>query len=109
MPFLEIPVTRNHRQLARWINQQSLVDARGRRVVAHVASVKTSTDRLITGARFRIPGRGRRGLLLEIWPADVQPFLAATKERLYSHESSETYRRHAEARTWVAQHLRRLP
>jgi len=97
---LKLPPTRNHRQLAAWINAQKLVDERGRPVVARVEHVKTSTDGRVAGTRFRRVGKGRQGLLLEIWRS-------APEERLYRHESSETYRKHAEARAWVEQHLRK--
>lgn len=103
---MKIPPTRNHRQLAKWINEHKLVDDRGRSVCARVECVKTSTDGRVAGTRFRRVGKGRQGLVLEIWPADAKP-LARPEERLYHHESSETYRRHDEARAWVEQNLRR--
>ena len=102
---MKIPPTRNHRQLANWINAHGLVDESGHPVCARVERVTTSTDTRVAGTRFRRVGRGRQGLLLEIWPvgADIwRPEL-----RLYRHESSETYRRHAEARDWVEQNLSR--
>ncbi len=102
---LKIPPTRNHRQLANWINEHQLVDDRGRRVCAKVERWRTSTDRKI--GRLRWPGKGRQGLLLEIWLADPPSTLPYTERRLYRHESSETYRRHSEAREWVEKNLRR--
>jgi hypothetical protein len=104
---LTLPPTRNHRQLADWINAQKLVDARGRPVAARVDRVTTSTDTRVAGKRFRRVGRGRKGLLLEIWLREDLGRLAPDDRRLYRHESSETYRRHDEARTWVEQNLRR--
>jgi hypothetical protein len=101
--------TRNHRQLANWINQQKLVDNRGRPVVARIERVTTNTDSRIAGTRFRRVGRGRSGLVLEIWPAHAKLVMPHPEERLYRHESSETYRRHDEARAWVEQNLRRKP
>ena len=101
---LALPPTRNHRQLANWINAHKLVDERGRQVCARVDRVTTNTDGRVAGTRFRRIGKGRSGLLLEIWPVGVSPF--ATDGRLYRHESSETYRKHAEARAWVEQNLR---
>lgn len=98
-----LPPTRNHRQLASWINAHKLVDDRGRPVVARVDRVRTSTDSRVAGTRFRRVGRGRQGLVLEIWLADVSTFDPTAK--LYRHESSETYRRHGEARAWIEQHL----
>lgn len=102
---MTLPPTRNHRQLADWINAHKLVDERGRLVAARVERVKTNTDGRVAGTRFRRVGKGRQGLLLEIWPIGASPF--RPEERLYRHESSETYRRHDEARAWVEHHLRR--
>ena len=104
MKRLTIPLTRNHRQLANWINEHALVDDRGRPVCARVEGVKTSTDSRVAGTRFRRTGKGRWGLRLEIWPIDVSPL--RLEQRLFTHTSSETYRKHAEARAWVEQHLR---
>ena len=100
---LKLPPTRNHRQLANWINEHKLVDDRGRQVAARIERVKTSTDRRVVGTRFRRVGKGRQGLRLEIWLAGFSLF--QPEARLYRHESSETYRRHDEARAWVEQHL----
>jgi len=100
-----LPPTRNHRQLAQWINEQHLVDDRGRTVEARAAKITTNTDTHVAGTRFRRVGSGRQGLLLEIWPVGSSHLDPA--DRLYRHESSETYRRHAEAREWVEQNLRR--
>ena len=102
---VKLPPTRNHRQLANWINQQQLIDDRGRSVTAHVTRIMTSTDSRVAGTRFRRSGKGRQGLLLEIWPIGVS--MLRPDARLYRHESSETYRTHAEARVWVEQNLRR--
>ena len=102
---VKLPPTRNHRQLANWINQQQLIDDRGRAVTAHVTRVKTCTDSRVVGTRFRRIGQGRQGLLLEIWPIGASTL--RPDERLYRHESSETYRKHDEARAWVEQNLRR--
>ena len=102
---MKLPPTRNHRQLANWINAHKLVDDRGRLVRALVQCVKTNTDSRVAGTRFRRIGKGRPGLLLEIWPIGDSPF--KPEELLYRHESSETYRRHDEARAWVEQNLRR--
>ena len=104
---VKLPPTRNHRQLAAWINTHGLVNARGRQVLARVDRVKTNTDGRVAGTRFRRIGKGRQGLLLEIWPIGVSLF--RPEERLYRHESSETYRKHDEARAWVEQNLRRKP
>lgn len=109
---MQIPPTRNHHQLARWVNERGLVDDQGRAVVARVERVTTSTDTKVAGTRFRRPGRGRRGLVLKIWLARVpesqsQVWPQSVREALlFSHESSETYRRHAEARAWIEQNLR---
>ncbi len=103
---MTLPPTSNHRQLARWINEHKLVDGRGRPVVARVDRVTTSTDTRVAGTRFRRVGRGRRGLLLEIRLVEIPSYLPREEARLYRHESSETYRRHAEARAWVVQNLR---
>jgi hypothetical protein len=106
-PRLVLPPTRNHRQLADWINTQQIVDSLGRPVAARVDRVTTSTDSRVAGTRFRRIGKGRTGLVLEIWPAHAK-ILSRPEERLYRHASSETYRRHSEARTWIEQNLRRL-
>ena len=95
-PHLKLPPTRNHRQLAAWINEQKLVDESGRPVAASVDRVRTNTDRKIPGTRLRSPGKGRVGLSLEIWPVGAETW--RVEQRLYRHESSETYRRHSEAR-----------
>lgn len=99
-----LPLTRNHRQLASWINKHDLVDAEGNAVCARLYQITTSTDTRVAGTRFRRIGRGRKGLVLEIWLSDASTLDPTAK--LYRHESSETYRRHGEARTWIEQHLR---
>jgi hypothetical protein len=116
---LEVPPTRTHRQLAAWINAENLTDSKGRRVVATVEKTKTNTDGRIAGTRFLRKGRGRRGLKLEIWPRrkDGSPLVEFRTEplcqhlpatRLYEHDTSQTYRRHDEARRWVSRNLRRV-
>ena len=44
--------------------------------------------------------------MLEIWltekPPEYLPYEEARQYRLYRHESSETYRRHSEARAWIS-------
>ena len=102
---VKLPPTRNHRQLANWINAHKLVDDRGRTVAARVACVATNTDGRVADTRFRRVGKGRQGLLLEIWPIGVSQF--SPEGCLYRHEASETYRRHDEARAWVEQNLRK--
>ena len=77
-------------------------------MVARIDRITTSTDARVAGTRFRRVGRGRQGLLLEIWLVAVPSRLPMEKARLYRHESSETYRRHSEARTWIEQNLRRV-
>lgn len=104
---LKLPPTRNHRQLADWINAQKLVDDHGRPVVARVTRVRTNTDSRVAGTRFRRVGKGRQGLLLEIWPVGVGISPFQQQAGLYHHDSSETYRKHFEARAWVEQNLRR--
>ena len=104
---LKLPPTRNHRQLAKWINAHKLVDDRGRPVIARVDRITTNTDTRVAGTRFRRVGRGRKGLLLEIWLVEIPSYLPREEARLFHHESSQTYRRHSEARAWIAQHLRR--
>ncbi len=105
MTRLVLPPTRNHRQLANWINANKLVDHHGRPVAARVDRIRTSTDQKIPGTRLRRPGKGRHGLLLEIWPIGAETWKPDLQ--LFRHESSETYRRHDEARSWVEQNLRR--
>ena len=104
---MKLPPTRNHHQLAAWINAQKLIDDRGRLVTARVERVKTNTDGRVAGTRFRRVGKGRQGLLLEVWLTGFSPF--QPEARLYRHASSETYRKHSEARAWVKQHLRKRP
>lgn len=101
---MKLPPTRDHRQLANWINVHELVDMRGRPVSARVERITTNTDSSVAGTRLRRVGKGRRGMLLEIWPIGAS--ILDPDERLYRHASSETYRRHAEARAWVEQNLR---
>ena len=107
MARMTLPPTRNHRQLASWINAHKLVDDRGRPVCARVESIQTNTDGRVAGTRFRRIGKGRQGLLLEIWLSGFSLF--QPEARLYRHESSETYRKHSEARAWVEQYLHRSP
>lgn len=102
---LNLPPTRNHRQLANWVNAHGLVDAEGNAVDARIYRVTTSTDTRVAGTRFRRVGKGRQGLVLEIWLADGSAFDPTAK--LYRHESSETYRKHSEAREWIEKNLRR--
>lgn len=102
---MKLPPTRDHRQLADWINAHKIVDDRGRQVLARVERVTTNTDTKVAGTRFRRVGRGRAGLVLEIWPVGAETW--RPDQRLYRHESSETYRRHGEAREWIEQNLRR--
>ena len=111
---MKIPPTKNHRQLAAWINASRLIDARGMEVVAHVEPSYTNTDSRVAGTRFRRVGKGRRGLKLEIWQralvfiapdGRVVPADFNKARPLYSHTSSETYRRHGEARAWVESNL----
>lgn len=104
---LVLPPTRNHRQLAAFVNAEKLVDEKGRLVVARVERVTTNTDTRVAGTNFRRIGRGRKGLLLEIWPAHAPLFMPDPAERLFRHESSGTYRKHSEARRWIEQNLRR--
>lgn len=96
---MRVPPTRNHRQLARWINAKRLYNCVGQRVCARVSAGRVSTDRKI--GRLRWPGKGRASLRLEIW-VDGTP-----SAKLYEHESGETYRRHSEAREWVSKNLHR--
>jgi hypothetical protein len=104
---LALPPTRNHQQLADWINAGQLVDAHGRAICARVERVTTSTDTRVAGTRFRRVGKGRRGFRLEIWLSTAPLFMPDPADRLFSHTSSETYRKHSEARAWVEQNLRR--
>ncbi len=103
---MKLPPTRNHRQLAAWINAQKLVDAHGREVCARVDAVTTNTDTRVAGTRQRRIGRGRAGLVLEVWLNGASLFDPSVG-RLYRHESSMTYRRHTEARAWIEQNLRK--
>ena len=81
---MKLPPTRNHRQLASWINEHKLVDDRGRPVSARVERVQTNTDGRVAGTRFRRIGKGRQGLLLEIWLIGFSLF--QPEARLYRHE-----------------------
>lgn len=101
---MKLPPTRNHRQLAAWINSRRLVDVHGREVCARVDAITTNTDTRVAGTRQRRIGRGRPGIVLEILLNGASLFDPSA--RLYRHESSGTYRRHAEARVWVEQNLR---
>ena len=99
---LEIPPTRTHAQLARWINASGLVyGATGAPVFARVEQWTSSTDRKISGTRLRHPGKGRRGLRLGVYVTS-----GCRQLEIYRHISSETYRRHEEAREWIASNLR---
>lgn len=102
---MKLPPTQNHRQLATWINTHRLIDANEREVCARVDAITTNTDTRVAGTRQRRIGRGRRGLVLEIWLNGASIF--DPSKRLYQHESSETYRRHGEARAWIEQNLRK--
>lgn len=98
---LKLPPTRTHTQLAKFINSHKLYDTKGREVCAHIQSWTENTDRKI--GRLRWPGNGRKGIKLVIWPVGVPPW---PSNALYEHTSSETYRRHSEAREWVETNLR---
>ena len=104
---LNIPPTRSHHQLAAWINVQSLVDSRGLPIIATVERSKYDTSSNIKGTRLRHEGKGRWGLVLEIWlkNRNLKVDFWHNLNRLYSHNSGETYRRHEEARRWVAENL----
>lgn len=102
--MMKLPPTRNHHQLAAWINARRVLDAAGREVCARVDAITTSTDTRVAGTRQRRIGRGRVGLVLEIWLNGASIFDPSAC--LYRHESSGTYRRHDEARAWVEQNLR---
>lgn len=103
--MIAIPPTRNHRQLAAWVNSKRLFDRFGNRVCAKVSAGRVSTDRKLAGTRLRRAGRGRASLRLEIWIDGGSLLDPAAK--LFEHESGETYRRHGEARAWIAQNLHR--
>lgn len=96
---MKIPPTRDHRQLAAWINASRLKSETGRPVRARVEPSYTNTDRML--GRLRRPGRGRRGLKLAILEHDD------IHRVLFEHDQSQTYRRHAEAREWIERNLRR--
>lgn len=100
---MKVPPTRNHRQLAKWINAKRLYNCVGQRVCARVSASRVNTDRKI--GRLRWPGKGRASLRLEIWIDGSSTWDPSNK--LYEHESGETYRRHSEAREWVSKNLRR--
>lgn len=105
---LTLPPTRNHRQLANWINAQNLVDEKRRAVRADVQQWTSNTDTKI--GRLRQAGKGRRGLRLEIklvkTPEPTNDWFANRHLGiLFQHESGETYRRHEEAREWVGKNL----
>lgn len=100
---MKIPPTRNHRQLAAWINSKRLYDRLGQRVCAKVSAGRVSTDSKLAGTRLIRKGRGRASLRLEIWIDGGS--LLDPAARLFEHESGETYRRHREAREWVERNL----
>ncbi len=100
---MNIPVTRNLRQLAKWINDNQLVDEHRKLVVATVRGGRVSTDSKVAGTRFIRKGRGRASLCFEIWPAGSGQW--DRRDALFRHESGETYRRHAEAVQWVKANL----
>lgn len=97
---IKLPSTRTHRQLAKFINSHKLYDVKGREVCAHIDTYNYNTDRKI--GRLRWPGKGRKGLRIMIWLVGV-PFDPSNK--IFEHTSSETYRRHREAREWVERNL----
>ncbi len=106
--LLDILPTRNHHQLAAWVNAQGLMDHGGRAVVATVQRSKYDTDSKLKGTRLRRKGKGRWGLVLEIRPRIPvwRPTFGHDQNLLYSHHSGETYRKHDEARRGVAENLR---
>lgn len=107
---MTIPPTKNHQQLAAWINTNDLRHD-GRSIRAEVETWIYNTDGRVAGTRFLRKGKGRRGLRLRIWLVGADPLhkshaLAAHPDGvLYTHVSSETYRKHEEARQWVVQNL----
>lgn len=103
MPRLTLPPTRTHAQLAAWINAHTLAlrSFPTRRVGAVTAASMSDTDRKV--GRLRWPGKGRTGTELRIYTLGL-PFSVGTPA-LYRHDTSQTYRRHAEARAWVTTNL----
>lgn len=100
-PAAAPPPTRTHRQLAAWINGARLA-YQGNPVAARVERSHSSTDRKI--GRLRWPGKGRNGTRLEIYTTATGPMRIVTV--VYRHDTSETYRRHDEARRWVIANLK---
>jgi hypothetical protein len=95
-----IPPTRTHKQLAAWINTDPVASKLLR---AEVAPSWSSTDQPVRGTRLRKPGRGRKGVKVTLYPRSRDTFRANTI--IYTHDTSQTYRKHAEARAWVADFL----
>lgn len=92
---MKIPPTRTHLQLACWINTDPKMS---RLLRAETFSSWSNTDRKIPGTRLISKGRGRRGTLLRI-------YTVVGHNEVFCHDTSETYRRHEEARTWVENFL----
>jgi hypothetical protein len=105
MTIPPIPATRNHRQLAAWVNLKKLFSDDGRPVTAVVTQGWSSTDRKLAGTRLRVAGKGRSGLRLTLY---VPRSKRARDGQmiLYQHDMSETYRQHSEARHWIENNLR---
>lgn len=100
---MKIPPTKNHRQLAKWINATQLYTVVGQRVCARVSAGRVNTDSKLAGTRLIRKGRGRASLRLEIWIDGGSMW--DPSHRLFEHESGETYRRHSEARAWIEKNL----
>lgn len=92
-----IPPTKTHHDLAAWLN--------GLRMFRAVAeSAKSNTD--IHHGKIRVPGRGRRGVKLTVWWRRPNDMVRDPDEvKIYEHDTSECYRKHAEARAWIKHFL----
>lgn len=101
--MITVPPTRTHRQLAHWVNNDPVAR---RKLRAITEPSWSSTDRQIPGSRLRIQGKGRHGVRLTLYPVSRDSFTASTK--VYTHDTSETYRTHREAREWVENYLNNI-
>ena len=81
------PKARTLKKIAEWVNSNPSLG-----LAANTRSVVYSTDR--KAGRLRIPGKGRKGVLLTLTDE--------SGKILFSHNSGETYRCNFEVERWLA-------
>lgn len=91
-----VPKARRLKVIAAWINAHPSLG-----LVAEVRSTTANTDRQITGTRLRRPGKGRKGVLLQVW----RTWQNHPRTLMFSHNSAETYRNNYEVEQWLNRYI----